>query len=262
MQEDPIKDGYNWYAYCGNNPVIYSDPLGFFDYNTRMSIVSQNSSDDVEVLQRKLGQLGYLDLNDITVGKFDLNTEKAVSNYKIRNGLGNINADKGIVGRQTWETLGLIYRTKKDIDVGVEIVTYQGIRQYKDVTNPVRNALEVSRNVFEEHNILDAKWFAEQVGLEKKWDIKLKKSWEMTIGSTYPGSSDTIVAINGGLSTPEEIGNITYGYLGSAVGYPKAILLLGSMYPDKTWRKFNNQSALVGELNKDHGAILKGIDWV
>jgi RHS repeat-associated protein len=25
---DPIKDGYNWYAYCGGNPVMYSDPSG------------------------------------------------------------------------------------------------------------------------------------------------------------------------------------------------------------------------------------------
>ena len=25
---DPIKDGLNWYAYCGNNPVVFVDPLG------------------------------------------------------------------------------------------------------------------------------------------------------------------------------------------------------------------------------------------
>ena len=27
-QEDPIKDGNNWYAYCGNNPVNLTDPTG------------------------------------------------------------------------------------------------------------------------------------------------------------------------------------------------------------------------------------------
>ena len=26
--EDPVKDGDNWYAYCGNNPVNYIDPWG------------------------------------------------------------------------------------------------------------------------------------------------------------------------------------------------------------------------------------------
>jgi len=27
-QQDPIKDGVNWYAYCGNNPVVFVDPSG------------------------------------------------------------------------------------------------------------------------------------------------------------------------------------------------------------------------------------------
>lgn len=30
IQEDPIKDGQNWYAYCGSNPVTNLDPLGFW----------------------------------------------------------------------------------------------------------------------------------------------------------------------------------------------------------------------------------------
>ena len=28
MTEDPIKDGLNWYAYCGGNPVGFVDPSG------------------------------------------------------------------------------------------------------------------------------------------------------------------------------------------------------------------------------------------
>ena len=28
ISEDPIKDGYNWYSYCGGNPVMFVDPLG------------------------------------------------------------------------------------------------------------------------------------------------------------------------------------------------------------------------------------------
>ena len=27
-QEDPIRDGFNWYAYCGGNPVNFIDPRG------------------------------------------------------------------------------------------------------------------------------------------------------------------------------------------------------------------------------------------
>jgi RHS repeat-associated protein len=28
MSEDPAQDGLNWYVYCGNNPVMYVDPMG------------------------------------------------------------------------------------------------------------------------------------------------------------------------------------------------------------------------------------------
>ncbi|MBQ7232470.1 MAG: RHS repeat-associated core domain-containing protein, partial [Bacillales bacterium] len=28
-QEDPIRDGYNWYIYCENNPIMFIDPTGY-----------------------------------------------------------------------------------------------------------------------------------------------------------------------------------------------------------------------------------------
>ena len=30
--EDPAKDGLNWYAYCGNNPIMFKDHTGFYEY--------------------------------------------------------------------------------------------------------------------------------------------------------------------------------------------------------------------------------------
>ena len=30
ISEDPIRDGANWYAYCGGNPVMYIDPTGLY----------------------------------------------------------------------------------------------------------------------------------------------------------------------------------------------------------------------------------------
>ena len=32
-QVDPIKDGVNWYAYCGNSPTVFVDPSGLFAWN-------------------------------------------------------------------------------------------------------------------------------------------------------------------------------------------------------------------------------------
>ena len=68
-QEDPIRDGYNWYAYCENNPIMFVDPNGldswiFYDeesfakqaqteskilqytYGTEVHLISTSSLDD------------------------------------------------------------------------------------------------------------------------------------------------------------------------------------------------------------------------
>ncbi len=31
VTQDPARDGANWYGYCSNNPLIYTDPTGAFD---------------------------------------------------------------------------------------------------------------------------------------------------------------------------------------------------------------------------------------
>jgi len=32
ITEDPVKDGNNWYVYCGGNPVVFTDPWGLVYY--------------------------------------------------------------------------------------------------------------------------------------------------------------------------------------------------------------------------------------
>ncbi|MBR5236912.1 MAG: RHS repeat-associated core domain-containing protein [Clostridia bacterium] len=48
ITEDPIRDGLNWYVYCGNNPVMFVDPWGLvvtaWDENNL-------SSDDLEKIK-------------------------------------------------------------------------------------------------------------------------------------------------------------------------------------------------------------------
>jgi len=34
ITEDPIRDGGNWFAYCGNNPLSFTDPTGLDYYGT------------------------------------------------------------------------------------------------------------------------------------------------------------------------------------------------------------------------------------
>ncbi len=43
ITEDPIKDGTNWYSYCGGNPVTRIDPLGLKYYNAH-----NDTEDDIK----------------------------------------------------------------------------------------------------------------------------------------------------------------------------------------------------------------------
>ncbi len=54
ISEDPIRDGNNWYAYCGNNAVKFIDPLGFANipdvqemWRSIISVFSPKKFDDV-----------------------------------------------------------------------------------------------------------------------------------------------------------------------------------------------------------------------
>ena len=45
-QEDPIRDGDNWYSYCGGNPVMFVDPTG----------LSKGLSEKTRIIMQKLNE--------------------------------------------------------------------------------------------------------------------------------------------------------------------------------------------------------------
>ena len=228
-----------------------------FDYNTRLSY-NQNYSYNVQILQKKLSELGYLNMSNGGWGYFGPKTLEAVNKYKKDKNLGNTGKDEGIVGKDTWKSLGLIYRTQEDIDAGVTVVTIDG-KQYKDVSIPINRALNRDKKIFME-NADDLDWFKEQVGDDGPWNIKKYDegvyTWEETIGSSFPGYDETMI-LYGHKVTVEDIGNITYGYLGKAAKLTDAILYVGSAYNDFKNHWFSNFD---GE-NRDRYWIGVGIEW-
>ncbi|MBU5451519.1 RHS repeat-associated core domain-containing protein, partial [Acetivibrio sp. MSJd-27] len=48
--EDPIKDGVNWFVYCGNNPVMFIDPLGLTITLTGTDEEKQKSFNQLQML--------------------------------------------------------------------------------------------------------------------------------------------------------------------------------------------------------------------
>lgn len=57
--EDPIKNGGNWYGYCGGNPLKYIDPLGLISYiiydpDTWEGDLANHAHNLAEIMQRDL----------------------------------------------------------------------------------------------------------------------------------------------------------------------------------------------------------------
>lgn len=69
--------------------------------------------------------------------------------------------------------------------------------------------------------------FTDLVYHKHDWDIKEEKSWVQTIGTPFPGFG-TPIYYDGTITTVEELGNYTYGYLGCAFGFSLPTLYAGS----------------------------------
>lgn len=254
INEDPVKDGLNWYVYCGNNPVMMIDPSGLFDYNTRLSYNPGEYSADVRTLQNELAWKGYLRSSNID-GFFGDITLKAVNQYKNDMGLGNSGNDYGIVGLQTWESLGLIYRTQQDIDSGVQIVN-AGAKQYFDISEAVNRAVIRATGEFQQHSG-DFDWFRNMVGDYGKWNIKRNKNvWSQTLGIS-PKTYASPKIFYGRPVVVDDVGNITYGYLGTAANFSPNTLNAGSSLNHIKNHGFGDWS----NEKSDQACIAIGIRW-
>ena len=158
-------------------------------------------------------------VNTVAVGLF-------VRKGKTDNGLGNTGADKGVVGKQTWTSLGLLYREQEDIDAGVKIITI-GDKQYFDITDAVIKAVQNEEALFKA-NAYRVDWFIGQVRNKGKWNVKANpEKWNRALGISV-NTYDKPLIFNGRKVVVDDIGNITYGYLGKASGYFDIALDIGS----------------------------------
>lgn len=141
---------------------------------------------------------------------------------------------------------------------GVEIVTVDD-KQYYDYSKPINTVFWNAAEEASEHKG-ELMWFKSKVDHEADWDIKREKPWERTVGDTFLGSYDTKIIVNGSLTTPEELGNMMYGYTGTAANLPETVLIGGSMYATGIWNIISDKDKRTNEFN-DHDIIRKGIQW-
>ena len=84
---------------------------------------------------------------------------------------------------------------------------------------------EYTQNITPESDLV---WFYKQMAAGMPWDVKLKRNWDgrfedARVHATYY-SQKFLFAYNGDLIHAENLGNITYGYFGLAMGYDKKFL--------------------------------------
>ena len=109
-----------------------------------------------------------------------------------------------------------------------------------DTPSEVRDVISQAQ-----YNVLD--WFYRQVNHDAPWDIKREDRWIETIGDNFPGVGNEVI-FRGIVNTPEQLGNLTYGYIGAALGLPLEILLAGSVYAANNSGQLSNINQIANEL--------------
>ena len=94
--------------------------------------------------------------------------------------------------------------------------------------------------------------FYNKVNHNGDWDYKVKDIWEKDINVPFTKK----FILNGRLTTPEDFGNIHYGFVGRAYGFPATVLYIGG----GAAAGFNGPFSYYGDDENDHYAIKDGIN--
>ena len=145
------------------------------------------------------------------------------------------------------------FLTDQDREAEVGIAIMDG-KLYYDVTTPMTKLFHNAKKLAEDKRWALNKmfWFKDQVNHNADWDIKRSDPWSKSVGTTYPGAHDAQIYFNGEYTTPEILGNLLYGYAGSAAWISEDMLILGSLYA-AGWNFDDNEKG-------DHTVIRRGIE--
>ncbi len=194
--------------------------------------------------------------------------------------------------------------SEDDVAAGIKVIKIGG-KYYYDYTAVVMNRLNEVLPDFYNHDILTyteyieryslklfGKWIISTPGYDEyvasvlgnlwffydevthgaPWDIKREDPWKQQFGNIrMPAYNDKnkgteTFVFRGQIVTREDLGNMTYGYLGSAMGIGDVTLYWGggvaaqglkNIFSDEV----RDASVYYGDSKEDHEAIKKGIDF-
>ena len=88
ITEDPIRDGSNWYSYCGGNPVMFVDPSGlalYFENYVGKDLFNTKGDAELTTEQRQIVEKIMDDLNKITDYNLIYENGYVTTNYSLKN---------------------------------------------------------------------------------------------------------------------------------------------------------------------------------
>lgn len=233
--------------------------------------------------------------NDLNNSLLDIincyqNTEKMIidNNTNKNNDSPNNNTEQEIPDKETYDKM-MADLSDYDKQCGITLVYIDG-KWYYDYSTPINNRLNESLEEFQKHYVSSYEeyikkygtpfytpdalswkggvlgsfwWFRDQVNHNAPWDIKREGPWQTQFGDMRYPDADEIMIVNGEKMTREDMGNYTYGYLGSAMGIDDTTLYWGggvakngmkSVFGDEVY-----QPPYYGDDANDHIMIEKGI---
>ena len=173
ISEDPIRDGMNWYAYCGNSPVMFADPLGLIP-------IKFNSEEDLNMFQSIAKtifgdedfQFDYTEENGVyTINSWDSDYDKLFGNGRgsdtgkaLLKDILNLKSGDVLIGLPTELYITFSYaeeRTREDSSYGFDTLTMRGWK------NLAKNKLEAAVTMMHELTHVYTRIYGYETWLER-----------------------------------------------------------------------------------------------
>ena len=230
LSEDLAREGLNWYTYCGNNPVRFFDPSGLAQV------------DFIDYIRAQGGKVENIDPNSKGQARVAVTVDGKTSNW-ILNG-GKID-DTDLNKRFGFNSF--LTESERKAEVGISIISNT---LYKDFTSIVfaklrSNARAATSRIEGRFSVTafdvnfsyltpdDYKWFIGMVGAGSPGDFKEASVWVAQFpGIPFPGVAGKDIwydfVVDGVLMNAPDLGNLNFGYLGSALGILPPTQIIGA----------------------------------